>query len=112
MHYYFSIDELKSARGENAELAFNGHSPEALAEILQKALRDPDLWERWRATQPEPDEIDPSTGATDPNAVVTAEQSDLHTDVEVLTTLPHAIIKHRLTLLVGRNWKLHDVCAR
>jgi hypothetical protein len=55
--------------------------------------------------------VDPALGVSDPTATVTATQSDLHTDVEVVTSLPHAILKHRLTLLIGRNWTLRDVRA-
>ena len=53
--------------------------------------------------------VDPSSGVSDPNATVSATQSNLHTDVIVTTALPHAILKHRLGLLIGAHWSLHDV---
>lgn len=109
--YLFSIDDLPRARGESQELSFQGDSPESFAALLQQALREPTLWQRWRAMQPDPDAVDPALGASDPNATVEAHQSDIHVSVEVRTNLPHAIIQHRLTLLVGRHWTLRDVSA-
>jgi len=61
--------------------------------------------------QPDPDAVDPGLGANDPNATVRATQSNLHTDVEVTTSLPHSLLKHRLGLLIGPHWSLHDVRA-
>lgn len=107
--YFLSIGDLSRARGEHAELSFHGVSPDSFANTLQSALREPALWQRWKALQPDPDAVDPQLGASDANAKVSAEQSDLHTEVEVVTTLPHAVVKHRLNLLAGRVWKLHDV---
>ena len=107
--YYLSIDDLSKARGEFAQLSFEGISPDSFATALQAALRSPALWERWKALQPDPDAIDDSMSASDPNATVKAEQSDLHTEIEVVTSLPHSILKHRLNLLAGRTWQLHDV---
>lgn len=107
--FFLSIGDLSQARGEHAQLSFDGISPDSFASTLQAALREPALWERWRALQPDPDAVDSTLGASDPNAQVSARQSDLHTDVEIVTTLPHAIVKHRLNLLAGRVWKLHDV---
>lgn len=107
--YYLSVENLAKARGQISELSYQGNSPDSLAAALQAALREPSLWERWRALQPDPDAIDPSLGASDPNATVRATQSNLHTDVEVTTSLPHSILKHRLGLLIGAHWSLHDV---
>jgi len=107
--YYFSIDNLTQARGQISELSFHGNSPDSFAAQLQAALREPTLWERWRAMQPDPDAIDPALGASDPNASAQAKQSNLHTDLIVTTALPHAVLKHRLGLLVGSHWSLHDV---
>ena len=109
--YYINIDDLSKARGENAQLSFSGASPDSFAAALEAALRTPSLWERWKALQPDPDSVDPGLGASDPNATVKAQQSDLHTAIEVVTNLSHSILKHRLTLLVGNIWKLHDVRA-
>ena len=107
--YFFTIDDLASARGADPALAFDGVSPETLASVLQSALREPDLWERWRAGQEDPDEVDPTTGATDPAATVTGSLAADRSEIKVTTTLPHAIVKHRLDLLIGHNWKLRDV---
>lgn len=105
------IDDLGSARGETAELSFQGGAPESFGAAFQAALREPTLWQRWRALQPEPDETDPALGASDPTATVRAWQSDVHVACEVVTRLPHAIVQHRLTLLVGRHWELRNVSA-
>jgi hypothetical protein len=107
--YYFSIDDLTRARGQISELSFQGNSPDSLAASLQSALRETTLWERWRALQSDPDEVDQALGASDPKASVRATQSDLRTDLVVTTSLPHALLKHRLSLLVGAHWSLHDV---
>ena len=109
--YMFVIDDLLRARGESSELSFHGDSPESFAALFQQALREPTLWRRWLAMQPDPDAVDQSLGASDPNATVEAHQSDIHVSVDVRTSLPHAIIQHRLTLLVGRHWTLRDVSA-
>lgn len=110
--YFLSVDDLAHARGNNADLSFQGDSPETFATTLQAALREPGLWQRWRAMQPDPDAVDPSLGAIDPDATVTARLSDeLHTDVVVTSRLPHAILRHRLNLLIGAHWTLRDVKA-
>jgi hypothetical protein len=109
--YYLSVENLSKARGPVSELSYQGNSPDSLATALEAALREPALWQRWRAMQPDPDAVDPSFGASDATATVRASQSNLHTDVEVTTSLPHAILKHRLGLLIGAHWSLHDVQA-
>lgn len=109
--YIFSIDDLVKARGESTELSFQGGSPDSFAAMLQSALREPTLWRRWRAMQPDPDAIDPALGISDPDATAEAHQSDMHVSVTVCSSLPHAIIKHRLTLLIGKHWTLRDVSA-
>lgn len=109
--YLFSIDNLPKARGESHELSFQGGSAESFAALLQDALRGPGLWQRWRALQSDPDAIDPALGVADPAATVVARQSDLHVNVEVTSSLPHAIITHRMILLIGRHWTLRDVSA-
>ena len=107
--YYLSIDDLARARGEFNELSFRGSSPDSFAALLQSALREPTLWNRWKAMQPDPDAVDPALGVSDPQATVSATAADMHTDITVTTSLPHAVLKHRLTLLVGSHWRLHDV---
>jgi hypothetical protein len=109
--YYLTIANLATARGPDANLSFQGSSPQSFAEALQDALRKPILFDRWKATQPDPDDVDPSLAPVDPDATVTAELNDLHTDVEVVTTLTHFVLRHRLFILIGPHWQLHDVAA-
>jgi hypothetical protein len=109
--FFLGIDDLSRARGPIAELSFQGVSPESFAAVLQAALRDSALFERWRALQPDPDAVDPGLGVTDAAAKVSAQQTDLHTDVVVTTRLPHAVLKQRLRLLAGAHWTLRDVKA-
>ncbi|HWG10002.1 MAG TPA: hypothetical protein VN693_00680 [Rhodanobacteraceae bacterium] len=109
--YYFTVDNLAAARGPDPDLAFQGSSPQGFADALQQALRENVLFQRWRAKQPDPDEVDDSLAPVDPNATVTAHQDDLHANVEVVTSLPHSILRHRLSILIGQHWKLRDVRA-
>jgi len=109
--YFLGIDDLAHARGPIASLSFQGTSPDSFASQLQAALREPTLWDRWRGMQPDPDAVDPGLGVNDPSATVTARQEDLHCDAEVVTSLPHSILKHRLGLLIGSHWRLRDVKA-
>ena len=109
--FSIGIDDLRAARGKVESLSFHGDSPEALASQLQTALQQSALFDQWRAMQPDPDDVDPSLGATDPSATVSARQTDMNCAVQIMTTLPHAILKHRLTLLVGSHWTLRDVSA-
>jgi hypothetical protein len=110
-HFYLSIDDLARARGAEPRLSYDGAGPNDFAAALQSALREPDLFERWRAMQPEPDEVDPALGATDPAAQVSARVADLRTDVDLITSLPMSIVRHRLNLLIGPTWKLRDMRA-
>jgi len=107
--YFFSIAEFAAARGSDPDLAFEGHSPEALASTLQQALRTSDLFERWRAKQDEPDKVDKALAVVDAQAGVTAEQADLKVDMQVTTDIPMRVLRHRLELLIGNHWSLHDV---
>lgn len=110
-HYYFSIDDLASARGSDPQLAWDGANPADLAAAVQEALRTPALFERWRATQPEPDEVDTSLAVTDPGAEVKAAVADLRVDLELTTTLPMRVVRQRLNLLIGPHWQLRDMRA-
>ncbi len=109
--YYLSLPDADRARGSDAELSFTAVSAEGFAAQLQAALRDDGLFERWRAKQPDPDEVDPSLGATDPSASVQGEQRDLRMDLTVVTSLSGTVLKHRLRLLAGSGWELRDVTA-
>ncbi|HET8899989.1 MAG TPA: hypothetical protein VFN09_14570 [Rhodanobacteraceae bacterium] len=107
--FYFRINNLGKAHGEDSEFAFKGVSATAFAEDLQAGLRDPDLFERWRSKQDDPDSVPKSLAPFDPDATVHAHAADTHTDIEVVTKLPHLVVAHRITLLIGRNWTLRDV---
>lgn len=109
--YYISLPDPARARGSDAALAFRAHGADGFAAELQDALRDDRLFERWRAQQDDPDEIDPVLGATDAGATVSGKQSDLHIDLVVTTSLPSAVLRQRLGLLAGHGWQLRDVTA-
>jgi hypothetical protein len=109
--YYLRLPDAKLARGPDASLAFRSESAEGFAEELQSALRTPALFERWKQTQDDPDAVNASLGAVDPQARVTGEQVDLHVDLVATTSLPGSVFKHRLRLLAGANWQLRDVTA-
>jgi hypothetical protein len=117
-HYYLSIADLAHARGDDPRFSWDGAGPDGFASTLQQALRDDDLFQRWRAAQPDPDAIDESLGATraltcatDSAAQVSARVADLHTEVDLITDLPMSVLRHRLYLLIGGAWQLRDLRA-
>ena len=110
-HYYLSIDNLAHARGSIPQLAWDGVGPNDLARAVQDAMRSTALFERWRALQAEPDEVDQSLAATDASATVTAAVADLRTDMDLVTSLPMSVVRQRLNLLIGPGWKLRDLRA-
>lgn len=107
--YFITIENVSSSRGDSSELSFDGTSPEHLARAFEAALREPQFWERWRTMQEDPDQVDPGTGVVDSSATVSGSLEAERTELIVTTSLPHAIVKHRLDLLIGRHWKLRDV---
>lgn len=109
--YYLRLPDAKLARGSDPALAFRSVSADGFAEELQSALRTTALFERWKRTQDDPDAVDSSLAAVDPQAQVSAEQVDLHVDMVATTSLPGTVFKHRLRLLAGSNWQLRDVTA-
>ena len=109
--YYLSIADLPHARGSDPRFAYAGAGPGDFAAALQQALRDDGLFQRWRAAQPDPDAVDDSLGLTDPQAGVSAKVADLHTDVELETSLPMSVVRQRLYLLIGAAWTLRDMRA-
>lgn len=109
VHYSISLPDPSKARGSDPRLSFTASGAETFAEQLQDALRTPELFERWRAIQDEPDDVDPALGATDPNATVTGQQADLRINLVVTTSLPGDLFKQRLRLLAGNNWEMRDV---
>jgi hypothetical protein len=108
-HYYLSIADLAKARGSDPQFSYSGAGPDDFAAALQQALRDADLFNRWRAAQPDPDAVDGNLAETDPQAEVKAKVSDLHIDVELLTMLPMSVVRQRLNLLIGGAWQLRDM---
>jgi hypothetical protein len=108
--YYLSLPDPERARASGA-FAFRGQSAEAVASELQEALSGDGLFQRWRAAQNDPDEVDPALGAVDAGATVTGAQQDLHIELVATTSLSSAILKHRLRLLAGQTWQLRDVTA-
>jgi hypothetical protein len=109
--YHLRFPDPALARGDDPRLSFRSSGAEGLAEELQEALRSPAFYERWLALQEEPDNVDPAMGALDPGAVVIGEQNDLTVRLEVTTTIPGGVFKHRLRLLAGSNWELRDVTS-
>ena len=109
--YYLSLPDPARARGTDAALAFRAQGADGLAAELQDALRSDALFQRWRARQDEPDEVDPALGATDADATVSGHQADLHIDLVATTSLPSAVLRQRLGLLAGQGWQLRDVTA-
>jgi hypothetical protein len=108
--YYLSFPDPSHLRNAGT-LAFRSQGADGLAEELQTALREDALFLRWRATQDDPDAVDPALGATDPAATVRGEQHDLKIDLIAVTSIPGTILKHRLRLLAGNGWQLRDVSA-
>lgn len=108
--YYISLSE-PATLADAGEFAFRSHGADGIAAELEAALRSDVLFRRWAATQGDPDEIDTSLAAVDPEATVTGAQNDLRIDLVVTTGLPGSVFKHRLQLLAGRGWQLRDVTA-
>ncbi len=109
--YYIRIDDLTLARGADPDMSFDGATVEGLAAAVGTALRETALFERWRLEQEEPDEVDPQMGLLDAQAEVSAKTVRSRVDMTIVTDLPHALIKHRLHLLIGEHWRLYDVKA-
>lgn len=106
--YFLSIKDMSRAKGPDPELSFEGIGPDKLAADIAEAMRGDGLFQRWRAKQPEPDEVDPSLGVTDVSASAKGELSNDRTDIQLTTSLPMRIVKHRLNLLIGSSWELRD----
>jgi hypothetical protein len=107
--YYLRLPEPERARGDDADLAFRSEGAAGFAEELQAALRTPALFERWRAKQEEPDDVDPSFGAVDPDATVVGEDKHLDVWLVATTSLPGPVFKQRMRWLAGPHWQLTDI---
>ena len=108
--YLIRVPDTDKARA-SGEYALRAQGPDGIVEELQAALRGDALFARWRDQQPDPDEVDPALGVTDPAAKVTGEDRDLGVDLVVNTSISSTVLKHRLGLLAGRAWELRDVRA-
>lgn len=109
--YFLRLPDPSKARGSDIDFAFRSEGADGLAAEFQDALRSPDLFERWRARQEDPDAVDTSLGVVDPAATVTGQQSSLAIDLVATTSLPGNVFKHRLRLLAGGGWELRDVTS-
>ncbi len=109
--YYISLPDGDRARGSDSELSFKSQSAPGFASELQAALRTDELFERWRAKQDDPDQVDTALSTTDPGATVEGEQDAMHIDLVVTTNVPGNILKQRLRLLAGTGWELRDVTS-
>ena len=107
--YFIQIDDLSLARGEHPQTSFSGATVEGLAAAITSGLRESGLHDRWLQMQDDPDEVDPQMGLLDPAAEVSAESARSRVDLVISTDLPHSVIKHRLNLLIGHHWRLHDI---
>ena len=111
IRYYIRLNDPANARGSDPDLAFKSGGAEGFSGELEKALRTTDLFERWKAKQEEPEDVDQSLAAVVLNSTVTAEHHDLYIDMVVVTSVPGAVFKHRMKLLAGSHWQLSDVKA-
>ena len=109
--YYIRLPDAAAARGSDPSTSFTAHGADGFAEQLEQAMRTTAVFDRWRGSQADPEDVDPGLGATDPNAVASGEQRDLHIDLVLTTVLPGEIVRHRLRLLAGSHWQLRDVTA-
>ena len=109
--YYITLPDGAKARGSDPSLAFDAQSADGFAQELQAALTGDALFERWRAMQPDPDEVDASLGATDPGTTVVGEQDHMRINLVVVSQIAGTVLKHRLRLLAGSGWELRDVTA-
>lgn len=109
--YHITLADPAAARGPDPALSFRANGAEAFAQELQDALRTPRLFEAWRARQEDPDDVDDALSATDPQATVTGAQRDLKIDLVATTSLSGHLLRHRMRLLAGHGWALHDVTS-
>ena len=107
--YYITLPDPAKARGSDPSLSFTAFGAEGFAEQLRTALTGTGLFERWRAKQEDPDDVNDAMAATDAHATVSAQQHNLHIDLIVNTVLPGEVLRQRLRLLAGSHWQLRDV---
>jgi hypothetical protein len=111
VRYYINLPSPGRARGSDPAFSFSAQGADEFAAQLQDALNSSGYFERWRLTQPEPDEVDVALGVTDAQAQVSGQQKDLQIVLIATTSVPGQVLKHRLRLLAGSGWELRDVSA-
>ncbi len=111
IRYYFLLADKDDQGDADPAFAFHSQGAEGLAQELEEALRSDALFQRWRARQDEPDDVDPALGVTDPQAKVVGHRRNLQTELIVTTSIPGNILKQRLRLLAGSDWTLRDVTS-
>ncbi|MCK9489170.1 MAG: hypothetical protein M0Q42_07200 [Xanthomonadales bacterium] len=107
--YLISLPEPAAARGAEPQFSFTASGADGFAAELQDALRGNALFERWKATQDDPDVVPDDLAATDPQAQVQGQQRHLTIRLKVHTGLSGDVLRHRLHLLAGSHWTLDDV---
>ncbi|MFD0724982.1 hypothetical protein [Lysobacter brunescens] len=108
--FFISLPDPDAVQAAGA-FAFRSRGAEGIAGELLAALRTDALFQRWRATQEDPDAVDPAMAATDPGATVVGTQNDLHVELVVVSSISSSVLRHRLRLLAGHAWQLRDVTA-
>ncbi|MEL1263206.1 hypothetical protein [Pseudoxanthomonas putridarboris] len=111
VRYYISLPDPGRARGGDPAFSFNANGADEFAAQLQNALRTSTLFDRWRDSQDEPDEVDPGLSVVDAGATVSGQQDDLRIMLVATSSIPGQVLKHRLRLLAGQGWELRDVSA-
>ena len=107
--FHIRIADLTVAHGDEARFAWQGGSPQHLAQTIAATLRDTFYAKQWRDAQAEPDQVDAGLLATDADASVSSEDRAQQVEMVITTTLPHRVLAHRLNLLLGAHWTLRDV---
>ena len=82
IRYHIALPDPGKARGSDPALSFRSHGADGLAADLQDALRGNTLFNRWRGQQD---------------------------DLVAVSSIPGAVLRHRLRLLAGNGWELRDV---
>ena len=92
--YHLRVADVATARGSDPDLAFAATEPRrarATPSHRRCALRR--LFERWRAKQPEPDEVDARSAPSTRSAEARAGERAHDVELVVTTSLPHSILR-------------------
>lgn len=107
--YQVFLPQPEAACGQAPSLRFHAHGPDAFAEQLHIALADPRWYARWRSIQQNPDAVDKSLAQIDSQSRVLGQMKDFGILLKVHTVLPNKVLHHRMSVLAGTHWELHDV---